>query len=163
MTKISRRPLKQEKIGRLVNELWSAFTLMDSKDDVRLLFRDLFTHTEYKMFSKRLAIARLLLEDQSYNLIRTTLNVTPGTISHISNVLASKGEGYRRVHIKLKGIEQDHQRRIVKNQDRIERRVRRKIPSEIFLPDVLVASAGIVSKAIIKKIKKSSARKELSL
>lgn len=85
MTKLSRRPLPKE-FGDYVNNLWSAFTLLDSKADIRLLFKDLFTHTEYKMFAKRLEIARRLEGNQTYEQIKTELGVTSGTISNVNNI-----------------------------------------------------------------------------
>jgi uncharacterized protein YerC len=163
MTKLSRKSLGDDKLGHLVNELWSAFTLMDSKEDIRLLFKDMFTHTEYKMLAKRLAIARLLLEDKNYDSIRESINVTPGTISHVSNILAAKGSGYRKAHLKLKGVEKKHHKKVVEHQDRLERRARRKMPAETFLADAFVAGAGAVKKSVSKKIKKLSASRKLSL
>lgn len=101
MTKLSRRPVDPEKFGHYVNNLWSAFTLMDSKEDIRLLFKDLFTHTEYKMFAKRLEIARRLLESGSYLDIQKEMSVTANTVTRVSNVLSTKGDGLRKAHGKV--------------------------------------------------------------
>lgn len=73
MTKLSKRLLDPKDLGLYINNLWSVFTLLDSKDQVRALFRDLFTHTEYKMFAKRLEIAKRLLEGQTYEEISQNL------------------------------------------------------------------------------------------
>src|SRR3989344_809028 len=101
MTKLSRLHLDPQHFGHYVNNLWSAFTLMDSKEDVRLLFKDLFTHTEYKMFAKRLEIARRLISGQKYDEIKDALKVTAVTISHVNNILSERGEGYRIANNKL--------------------------------------------------------------
>lgn len=136
---------------------------MDSKDDIRFLFKDIFTHTEYKMFAKRLEIARRLLENQKYEQISQDLHVTQGTIAQVSNILAQSGEGYRKAHGKLKILEADRQRKIVERQDRLERRTRRKLPAETFLADTLLAGVGAAADLISGKIKKNSAKKELTL
>jgi hypothetical protein len=47
MTKIGRQKVQPEKFGEYVNNLWSAFTLLESKQQIRLLFKDLLSHTEY--------------------------------------------------------------------------------------------------------------------
>lgn len=163
MTKLSKLGLDPKDFGLYVNNLWAAFTLMDTKDDIRLLFRDIFTHTEYKMFAKRLEIARRLLEGQKYEQISEDLHVTQGTIAQISNILAQRGNGYRKAHLKLADIEKDFQRQRSERQARLERKVRRKSPAETFLADALLAGAGGVADLISKRIKKSSAKKELSL
>ena len=107
MTKLSRRILDPKVFGHYVNNLWSAFTLMDSKEDIKLLFKDLFTHTEYKMFAKRLEIARRLFAKETYENIQKALNVTARTVTNINNILAEKGEGLRKAHEKLVSIEKD--------------------------------------------------------
>ena len=66
---------------------------MDSKSDIRLLFKDLFTNTEYKMFAKRLEIARRLLNGELYKKIQDELKVTAGTINAVSRILQEKKEG----------------------------------------------------------------------
>ena len=86
MIKVSRKYLDPKDFGHYVNNLWSAFTSMDTKEDVRLLFKDLFTHTEYKMFAKRLEIARRLIAGQTYEDITQALKVTSRTINAISNI-----------------------------------------------------------------------------
>lgn len=105
MTKLSRKKIDPENLGLYINNLWSAFTLMDSKEDVRLLFKDLFTHTEYKMFAKRLEIARRLMSGEKYKDIENDLKVTPTTITRISNLLQDQGVGLKKAHEKLSQLE----------------------------------------------------------
>ena len=163
MTKLSKKPINQEKLGHYVNNLWSAFTLMDSKEAVRALFRDLFTHTEYKMFAKRFEIARRLLNGDSYDSIRNSLNVTNGTISHVSNILINRGEGFRDAHKRLNEIEQKFLQKQSERQKFLERRKRRKLPMETFLPELLKVGMSAADKAISRKLKYSSVKKKLSI
>ena len=163
MTKLSKLRLDPKDFGLYVNNLWSAFALMDTKDDIRLLFKDIFTHTEYKMFAKRLEIARRLLEGQKYEQISEDLHVTQGTISQVSNILTEKGEGYKKAHEKLTDIEKSIQRRRSRYQDVLERRVRRKLPAEKVLPQLLSAGITALNKSVTKKIKQKSATKQLTL
>jgi uncharacterized protein YerC len=81
--------------------------LLDSKEQVRALFRDLYTHTEYKMFAKRFEIARRLLEGQTYDEIAENLKVTNHTIAAVSNILERDGVGLRIAHKKLKDLQQN--------------------------------------------------------
>jgi uncharacterized protein YerC len=107
MTKLSKQKLDPKDFGLYVSNLWLAFALLDSKDQIRSLFRDLYTHTEYKMFAKRFEIARRLLENQTYEEIRTVLKVTDHTIATVSNILERDGEGLRIAHKKLKDLEKN--------------------------------------------------------
>lgn len=165
MTKLSRRQLDPEKFGHYINNLWSAFTLMDSKEDIRLLFKDLFTHTEYKMFAKRLEIARNLLEKASYQDIQHHLNVTSNTITRISNILIEKGDGLKKAHDKLNQLENKYlakQREMTKN---LENPFRQKAAAarRTLLGETLKAGAIALDKKISKKLKQRTAKKVLDV
>lgn len=105
MTKLSKRSIDPKDFGQYVSNVWLVFTLLDSKDQIRALFRDLYTHTEYKMFAKRFEIARRLLEGQTYDEIAENLKVTGHTIATVSNTLERDGTGLRIAHQKLKDLE----------------------------------------------------------
>ena len=105
MTKISRKPIPEDKIGLYVDEFWRAITLLENKDEVRAFFRDLLTSTERKMLAKRLQIAKLLYQSADYAFIKKELNVSNETIANISRWLDSFGEGYRIIIPRLLDIE----------------------------------------------------------
>ena len=161
MTKLSRKRVDPEKFGYYVNNLWSAFTLMDSKADIRLLFKDLFTNTEYKMLAKRLEIARRLLKGELYKDIQHELCVTPNTVNVISTVLQEKGSGLRKAHEKLNWLEEKYlkkQKEITKN---LENPFRRKLKRNTLLGTALVAGAKALDKKISQSIKNKTASKLL--
>src|SRR3989344_6084059 len=110
MSKLSKRKIDPKDFGQYVNNLWLVFMLLDSKDQIRALFRDLYTHTEYKMFAKRFEIARGLLEGQTYDEIADRLKVTNHTIATVSNILERDGAGLRIANKKLKDLERSHKR-----------------------------------------------------
>lgn len=163
MTKLSRKIVDPEKFGHYVNNLWSAFTLMDSKEDIKLLFKDLFTHTEYKMFAKRLEIARRLLEQERYEDIQKALQVTPNTITRVSNLLTEKGDGLRKAHQKLEQLEEKYLARQKEHVKNLENPFRQKVHQKTLLGQVLKDGALALDKVISKKIKQRTARKELSV
>ena len=163
MTKLSRKFVDPFEMGGYINNLWSALTLMDSKEDIKQLVKDLFTHTEYKMLAKRLEISRLLLNGSDYHSIEKKLCVTPVTISRISNVLAEKGAGLRKANYKLNLIEE---KRLVKQKAKTDnmanpflRKVRRKTLGGAIIKTGLI----ILDKKISKFVKQRSAKKSLEV
>ncbi len=154
MPKITHLQTSIPEFGHYVNNLWSAFTLLTSKNEIRELFRDLFTHTEYKMFAKRFEIARSLLMGQSYQDIRSRLHVTDRSISAVSNILSDRGDGYRKAHDRLLSME-----------EKLKRKPNRR--SKFSRPTVLGAAikAGLflADKEITKRLKVRSARKSHNL
>jgi uncharacterized protein YerC len=122
MTKVSSKPISSEKLGQYIQNLWSAFLAMNSKDDMRLFFRSMFTHTEYKMFAKRLEIARRLIEQQTYHVISRELSVSEKTINHVSNILAEKGEGFINAYEALFSLDKKTLSKVSKRQSYLERK-----------------------------------------
>lgn len=161
MTKLSRIRLDPNDMGYYINNLWSVFTLMSDKEQVRALFKDLFTHTEYKMFAKRLEIARRLLEKQKYETIKHDLKVAEHTISTVSNILERDGSGLRKAHEILTALDNEWQQKRSARQARLERRYRRKLPAETFLADTLGEGINQLDKLIQRRTAKVSARKHL--
>lgn len=163
MIKLSRKSLNSANFGLYVNNLWSAFTLMDSKADIRLLFKDLFTHTEYKMFAKRLEIARRLLRGERYDKIKIELNVTANTIARINNTLSEKGDGLRKAHEKINRIEDKHfarQREIAKNLEN-PFLAKAKKQQQTLLGVALKAGVKQLDKTLVRKLKQQTAKKSL--
>jgi len=163
MTKISKKPVDPEKLGFYINNLWSAFTLMDSKADIRLLFKDLFTHTEYKMFAKRLEIARRLLKKENYQNIQKDLKVTSGTIGRVSNILIEKGEGLKKAHEKLKKLEEKYSEEKIERIKDLENPFRKKLQQKTVLGEALKAGAILAGEAIDRRIKQSTVKKQLEI
>jgi len=160
MTKLSKKQIDPEKFGHYLNNLWSAFTLMDSKEDIRLLFKDLFTRTEYKMFAKRLEIARRLLVGENYVNIQRELKVGPDTVGRVSDSLTEKGYGLRKAHEKLNKLEEKFlakQREATKN---LENPFRKKAQRKTLFGVALKAGAVKLDRIISKKIKQSTAKKQ---
>ena len=136
---------------------------MDTKDDIKLLVKDLFTHTEYKMLSKRLEIGRLLLNGQSYEQIKKTLNVTPTTISRMSNILIEKGEGIRKAHSKLNQIEEKRLAKKKAYTERLSNPFKFNSRRKTLGGELVKAGFKILDKKISKSIKTSSAKKTLEI
>ena len=162
MTKLSRKQIDPKQFGLYVNNLWSAFTLMDSKEDIRLLFKDLFTHTEYKMFAKRLEIARRLLQKQIYEDIQKALNVTPNTVTKVSNILAEKGEGLRKAHDKLAKLEEKYFQRQREKTKNLENPFRRKTQRKTVLGELIKAGVKELDRTVSRNLKRRTAKKSLS-
>lgn len=165
MTKISKKQLDPTRMGEYINNLWSAFTLMDNKEDIRLLFKDLFTHTEFQMFAKRLEVARRLLREEGYQAIQIALNVTSGTVGRISNVLVIKGNGLRKAHAKLEKLEGDYLKKQKEVADNLSNPFARKIKNhqKTALGETLKAGILAIDKKIIQKIKENTAKKKLPI
>ena len=91
------KPMQEE----LFFDLIAAFSLVKSAEDSALFIQDLLTEFEVKILSKRLRIAKLLLEGMKYDDIMDELHTSRTTIAKVGAWLAERGEGFKKVIRKL--------------------------------------------------------------
>ena len=91
------KPMQEELLFDLIN----AFSLVKSAEDSAIFVQDLLTLAEVKMLSKRLRVAKLLLEGKKYEEIAKDLHVSRATIAKVGSWLAERGEGFKKVIRKL--------------------------------------------------------------
>src|SRR3989338_11157719 len=97
MTKVSTKKLPMERDEKMLNQLWQAMTLLESKNEVIKFLRNILTRTELKMLSKRLEAIRMLDEGYRYFEIRKQLSMSDVTIAKLNEQFQSFGEGYKLV------------------------------------------------------------------
>ena len=161
MTKISKRKIQPQQFAQYVNNLWAAFTLLGSKQQIRLLFKDLLTPTEYTMLTKRLEIARRLLYGDDYETIKREVSVTNDTISNLSKILANQGDGLRLAHKQLSNLENKLKKQNKVQQRNLENPWLKKINRKTLLGTALKAGVIMLDEKISESLKKSSAKKQL--
>lgn len=107
MIKVSRFKVDAKHLGFFLNNFWNLITLLEDKEQVKNFLKDLLTHTEMKMFAKRIQIAKMLLEGYGYRDIRNYVKVTDPTIAKISNILETGGDGLKTAVSFIQKIEAD--------------------------------------------------------
>lgn len=155
MTKISRIKLDPKHLGFFLNNFWNLITLLENKDQVKSFLKDLLTHTEMKMFAKRIQIAKMLLEGYNYQIIRNYVKVTDSTIARINNILGTEGNGLKVAISYLQKIESE----IDKERMSIAPNLKNKYPT-YFLPEIIVNK---ISRKIKNQKKKDSVKRYMEL
>lgn len=89
--------LSREEHEGLVLDLVNAIVGAKSVIDAALFLQDLLTKSEMKVLSKRLRIAKLLIQGMDYREIENSLHVSHSTIAKIAAWLSERGEGFRRI------------------------------------------------------------------
>ncbi len=97
--------LSRKEVGQLFYKLCLAVTKTKKVEEAADFLRDLLSYPEAEMIAKRLKIAELLLEENSYEDIRRELKVGYGTIARVNEWLRVSGNGYRKTVKKIKNKE----------------------------------------------------------
>jgi len=79
----------------LLDELWSMIALLENIDQVRAFFKDLLSETEGIMLARRVRIARLLLQGESYENIQSSTKAGTNTIASVQRWLEGENQGYK--------------------------------------------------------------------
>lgn len=151
MTKVSRIRLDPRHLGFFINNFWNLITLLENKDQVASFLKDLLTHTEMKMFAKRIQIAKMLLEGYDYRAIKGFVRVTDPTIAKINNKLETGAEGLKTAIYYLQKIEKE-----------IDKERMRSIPNlkkqylSYFMPEMVLEE---IARSLKKRQKKKSVKK----
>lgn len=155
MTKISRVKLDAKHLGFFINNFWNLITLLENKDQVASFLKDLLTHTEMKMFAKRIQIAKMLMEGYNYKSIKGFVKVTDPTVAKINNKLETGAEGLKTAIFYLQKIEKEIDRKRMSSAPDLKRRY----PS-YFLPEIVI---GEISKSLKRRRKRQSVKEHIDL
>lgn len=144
--KLSRQE-QEELIIDLVNAVVSAKSLRDAA----LLLQDLLTKSEIKILSKRLRIAKLLIQGMSYEEIEDNLHVGHTTIAKIAVWLSERGDGFRTAIGKLPGKQNVSSWTEISEWDSFKRKYSLYFWPELLLKEI-IKSASRRQKERIKSV-----------
>jgi TrpR-related protein YerC/YecD len=82
---------------KFLGEFYSMISLLRGRDEVKKFFKDLLTLSEVVMISRRIQIAKMLLEGFDYEEIRKQLKVGKTTISQVEKWLNNGFGGYQEI------------------------------------------------------------------
>jgi TrpR-related protein YerC/YecD len=99
--KIKNRLDKKKETGLFIKLAKSLSSLRSAEEGAQFL-KDLLSEGEVLILAKRLEIAELLLQGQTYQAIRNDLKVAFNTIARVQTWLDIYGEGYRTVINRIK-------------------------------------------------------------
>ena len=155
MTKISRISPDPRHMGIFVDNFWNAVTLLENKEETKKFLKDLLTHTETKMFAKRIQIAKMLMQGYDYRAIRNYVKVTNTTIAKVNNLLNTKGENLKLIIGRIIHLEKKRQRKIEGEDQSI-------IPAGPMrlLPDLVELGINVADAELKKRNKRKSVQVE---
>ena len=93
--------ISKEELEESVLRFCEGLALLDNPVLSMRFLTDLLSKKEIEMLARRLKIAELLLDGQTYDEIRIALKASHGTIARIQEWLQESGEGYRIILDKL--------------------------------------------------------------
>lgn len=93
--KVKYHELSGEEKKKYLGEFYSMVALLKSRDQVKRFFKDLLTLSEIVMISRRIQIAKMLLEGYTHEMIRTKLKVGLNNICQVEKWLNNGFGGYK--------------------------------------------------------------------
>jgi len=123
---------------KYLGEFYTMVSLLKTREEVRNFFKDLLTLSEVVMISRRIQIAKLLLEGIGYEEIRRRLKVGFNTITHVERWLNNGFGGYRKTIMKYKKKASKRQREEYLSDAPYSRKwVQKKYPLHFLLANLL--------------------------
>lgn len=97
---------KKERI-KLIGSFYDAINCAQNREELRFILRDLLTPDEIGMLAKRIEVALLLLEGQTFDQIVDDIKVSKDKINNVRHSLEIHGEGYKLIQ---KGLEKKNKK-----------------------------------------------------
>lgn len=88
-----------------IDELFTAMQQLQTKEEFYRFFEDISTVSEIKALAQRMAVAKMLDQEQTYTEIANITGASTATISRVKRCLNYGADGYRLVLERLKGKE----------------------------------------------------------
>ena len=96
MVKVNPRKINNLDKMKYLDLLWTSIAAFKSRDEVKNFFKDLLSESESIMLSRRIMIAKCLLENMSYDEIKAKMKVGDGNIAKVHSWLTSGFGGYEK-------------------------------------------------------------------
>ncbi len=96
MVKVNPRKINSTDRMKYLDLLWTSIATLKSRDEIKNFFKDLLSESESIMLSRRIMIAKYLLEGLTYNEIKVRLKVGDNNIAKIHSWLVSGFGGYEK-------------------------------------------------------------------
>ncbi len=93
--KVKYHELSDEQKKRYLGDFYSVVALLKTRDEVKKFFKDFLTLSEIVMISRRIQVAKMLLEGYTYDDIKRKLKIGLATISQVEKWLHNGFGGYR--------------------------------------------------------------------
>jgi len=123
---------------KYLGEFYSMISLLRTRDEVKKFFKDLLTLSEVVMISRRLQIAKMLLEGHTYEEIQKNLKAATATIYQVERWLNHGFGGYKDV---IKRYKKKEVKKTKKGKEIITpftlSHIRRKYPLHFLLLNLL--------------------------
>ena len=95
--KVKYHNLSELEKKKFLGEFYSVIARLKTRDEVKNFFKDLLTLSEVVMLSRRIQIARMLIEGETHDNIRQKLKVGFGTIVSVEKWLKDGFGGYKEI------------------------------------------------------------------
>lgn len=137
-----------EEQEKLLMEFCEAFLSMKNVEEASNFLTDLLTKKEILILTKRIKIAKYLLNGKKYREIEEMLKVSHGTVAKIAEWLVEGGEGFKMMTERTK-------KQKVKVRSGFHKKIKKKY-SAYFWPELLIKDIMITAnKKQKEKIKKA--------
>jgi TrpR-related protein YerC/YecD len=94
--KIKFHELSDDEKRKFLGDFYSIISSLNTRDEVKCFFKDLLTISEIVMISRRIQIAKMLLKNWTYQVIKKKLKVGVNTIAQVEKWLNNGFGGYKK-------------------------------------------------------------------
>lgn len=138
MARFDHRTLSPAERADAQQELIDILSEIKHKHDLQSFLLDLLTPSEVVMLARRIRIAKLLLQGETYVFIRQALGVGFSTIQSVDKWLEKKFTSYRKTIAPVVAAQRRREKRTLPHEEGPWKQLRRKYPLHFLLLNILL-------------------------
>ncbi len=100
MAKVKVYSIPKKERYQLVGEFFDIVAQLKTKQEIIDFFIGVLTPSESLMMARRIQVAKLLAEDESYAIVKEKMKVSPKTIQSVYHWLNERDEAYKKLILK---------------------------------------------------------------
>ena len=100
--KVKYNDLSENEKKKYLGEFYTMVSLLKNRDEVKSFLKDLLTLSEVVMISRRIQVAKMLLEGYTHEQIKKKLRIGFATITNVERWLDNGFGGYKKIIEKFK-------------------------------------------------------------
>ncbi len=101
MSRVQSKKIPKNEKQELLNEFWSLVVLLKTREEIENFFRDLLSESETIMLARRIRVAKMLLQEKSYEDISKGMQMSHITIANVHKWLQGRNEDYTQIFPRL--------------------------------------------------------------
>ena len=132
MAKVKVYSIPKKERYQLIGEFFDIVAQLKTKQEIIDFFIGVLTPSESLMMARRIQVAKLLVEDESYAKVKEKMKVSPKTIQNVYHWLNERDEAYKKLILKYLKTSKKKKKRVTYYESELDKYPQHRLMKKIL-------------------------------